>query len=297
MQCDTIPVGDRRRWSRPKRLVGATLGRSDTRRAGLSDVDSSEPRAGARWPRRLAGLAAAAGVVLAASCGQMSYSPLPKSRVVLADDFYRPSPAAGAKIPLSVAMVASPAFDSERFLATDSGRYYEIEVQPALSAGINRLLTDTFTSARVARGTSGVGSAQVEVHPAVNLGLSFSQDVFSEKITATATLYLVLTDARNGVQLGEFQREAVANGVGGAPWDMGGIVTGFRAGANNSAVIADLVGSALAADLSRLSDDLRQAALGERLARAQARPQPPPDEIVPRIPYIPNALEGPGAGS
>jgi hypothetical protein len=234
-------------------------------------------------------------IALAGACGQIATSPLPSSVVTLPADFYHPANPSGEKIPLSALMVTDPAFGARTYTATDTGRVYHIQLQPALDSALTRLLSDTFSSARLSRNgesAADLSGAQIIVHPAVNLGLSFSQNVFSETITVIATLYLVTSSPRNSSELAQFQRQASASAVGGAPWDVGGYYTGFRAGGDNRKIIAELLASALSADLDRLGEDLRRAALEERLARAQARRPPPPDQIVPEIPYVPNTMQG-----
>ncbi len=293
--CETAPARGRGRRFGLK-LAFKTIfvpPRLRSRRPGAAAAAARGTRAAAPFGRRLGGLAAVAWMAFwAAACGQLPSSPLPTTRVVLPEGFYNPPRTGAEKIPLSAVMVTTPTFAAEQFTASDTGRVYRIVVQPALSAGLTALLTDTFASVRIARNPADLNAALLAVHPAVNLGLNFSQTVFSETITASATIYLLVADPRNAQQLEEFQRQATASAVGGAPWDVGGYYTGFRAGADNGAVVSRLVASVLAADLSRLSGDLRQAALGERLARLQERRPLSPDLMVPKIPYVPNVLEG-----
>jgi hypothetical protein len=295
MHCQTAPATTRRRRMGLKRAFETIFPRFRRRRqhTGAGDGAVCGARARALSGRRLARLTASAAIaLLAAACGQLPSSPPPTTRVALPDGFYRPSPAGAQKIPLNVVLMPSPHFAAESFTAVDPARVYHITIQPALTDAMRDMLAATFASARVAASPADVGAAQLVVHPAVNLGLNFSQNIFSENITASAAVYLVLADARTARQLTEFQRQASASALGRAPWDVGGFYTGFRAGGDNGALVQSLIASALAADLDRLADDLRQAGLSQRLARARQRPPLPPDLVIPKIPYVPNALEG-----
>jgi len=238
-----------------------------------------------RW---LLCLGALVGLIVSGAVSQAANYPT-RVRLELPEGFYVPAPKeSSAKVPLSVALVADPAFMQARFRPSGEGEGYEIELQPALLDALRAVLAANFKSVQVVSNEAAGRSADLVVEPSVVFELITSPQFFKQKLTVRGALMLVVKETQRMREVGEFIRIKTVSAEGSSRWELGNYWVSFDLGGDNGALLLKLVEQALSDDLAAVGADFAQSKLALRVAQLRSRAITlPPDVLVPQIPYVP----------